>query len=145
MDPKRKFFLDWLLKQEGRTCLWAAKGPLLFDCSGLVTCGYLAAGLPDWRQTHNTDALWGQLAPIDEPRAGDLVLYGGQKSWDVEHVMIWWGDGRVFGACGASSHIKTLDEALRKGARVRFRAPNYRADFRGYRRSPFADDVVPMV
>lgn len=143
MPDQRRRFLDWLLEQEGRTCLWASKGPLVFDCSGLVTCGYLAVGQPDWRQTHNTDGLWNDLQPTQSPEPGDLVLYGGTKPKDVEHVMVWWGDGRVFGACGASASVPTLELAKMKGAMVRFRQLCYRSDLRGFRRSPFLPLPVP--
>jgi hypothetical protein len=57
-------------------------------------------------------------------------------------VMIWHGDGKVFGACGASSKILTIQEALRQRARVRIRPLNYRPDLRGNRRSPFDEGGV---
>ena len=140
---KRLAFLDWLLLQENHPALWGAKGPFAFDCSGLVTCGYVHVGLKDWRQTHNTDRLWAELEPTSNPIPGDLVLYGGTRPDDVQHVMVWWGDGRVYGACGATSAITTLHDAVRAQARVRFRRLHYRTDLRGYRHSPFETATPP--
>lgn len=137
IGPQRRAFLAWLQKQEGKTSLWAAKGPEVFDCSGLVTCGYQAAGAPmfDPKFT-NTDKLWSVLPSLELPSPGDLVLYGGSGLSDVDHVMAWWGDGFVFGACGATSKILTREAAVAGGHRVRMRALHYRRDFRGFRRSP---------
>lgn len=142
---KRLEFLAWLKAQEGKTSLWAQKGPDYFDCSGLVTRGFVEIGvttefIPNFT---NTDKLWWRLPATDKPKPGDLVFYGGSRADDVEHVMVWWGDGRVYGACGASSKILTVKEAQEKDAKVRFRKPGYRRDFRGYRRSPL--DEVPNV
>lgn len=139
---KRLQFLDWLHQQKGKVSLWAQKGPELFDCSGLVTRGFRECGISTFDPLFtNTDKLWNTLPNTDKPQPGDLVFYGGKGPKDVEHVMVFWGDGRVYGACGATSRILTLEEAHKAEARVRFRKPGYRRDFRGYRRSPL-DEVT---
>jgi cell wall-associated NlpC family hydrolase len=144
IGPQRLAFLSWLERQDGKTSLWAKKGPDLFDCSGLVTVGYEKAGVPMFNPLMtNTDTLWGKLPSIAIPSPGDLVLYGGSALSDVEHVMVWWGDGIVFGACGATSRILNREEAERAGARVRMRALSYRRDFRGFRRSPL--DIKDLI
>lgn len=139
---RRDEFLEWLFKQSGKPALWAKKGPDVFDCSGLVTRGFVEVGVPglDPNLT-NTDKLWAWLPETDSPQRGDLVFYGGKKPNDVEHVMVWWGDGLVFGACGATSKITKLPEAIRAGARVRVRPLGYRNDFRGFRVSPLDEPV----
>lgn len=137
LGQQRLDFLSWLRAQEGKTSLWGAKGPDLFDCSGLMTCGFSAAGSPMFSpKMTNTDKLWALLPEIELPSPGDLVFYGGKAVADVEHVMAWWGDGCVFGACGATSRITTVAEAQRAQAHVRMRTLRYRKDFRGFRRSP---------
>ncbi len=143
LGPQRRAFLEWLTRQDGKTALWAAKGPEVFDCSGLVTCGYQASGVAmlDPKFT-NTDKLWNLLPATELPSPGDLALYGG-KGPDVDHVMVWFGDGCVYGACGASSKIQTKDKADEAGARVRMRKLHYRKDFRGFRRSPL--DIADLV
>lgn len=141
-SARRRAFLDWLLKQSGKPVLWAQKGPDVFDCSGLVTRGFAEVGVPGLDPNFtNTDKLWAWLPPTDKPERGDLVFYGGTKPNDVEHVMIYWGEGWVFGACGATSKITTIQEARIAGARVRSRKLGYRSDFRGFRVSPLDEPV----
>lgn len=143
LGPQRAAFLDWLVRHAGKPCLWAHKGPDIFDCSGLVTAGLRAIGVRRFDPNFtNTDKLWAELPETPTPHPGDLVFYGGLKPHDVEHVMVWWGDGRVYGACGATQRILTLQEALATGARVRFRKLRYRKDLRGFRRSPLDEGTV---
>jgi hypothetical protein len=126
---------DWLLEQLGKPYLWAAKGMDAFDCSGLATCGLLAMGCPDWRQTHNSSKLWAVLPPTREPMPMDLSFYGPPGL--VTHVMFVWGDGRVYGACGGGRLTTTLAIAHVVGAKVRFRSRvDYRPDHKGFRRIP---------
>ncbi len=144
IGTQRRAFLSWLEKQDGKTSLWGAKGKELFDCSGLVTCGYEAAGNTKFIPAlTNTDKLWNGLPYVELPVPGDLVLYGIGKADDVSHVMVWWGDGTVFGACGATSKITSAEESAEKGHRVRLQKLRYRNDFRGFRRSPL--DMVDLL
>jgi len=133
---RRQRFLDWCYSQRGRPYIWGAKGPEAYDCSGLVTSGFLAVGGQDWRVTHNSQRLFGLLQDItDRPaKAGDLVFYGPPNR--VTHVMVLWEDGRVFGATGGGSQTKTPT----KGAEVQFRSKvGYRPDVKGFRAFPFED------
>jgi cell wall-associated NlpC family hydrolase len=138
MSTKRIAFLGWLLRQSGKVALWGQKGPDLFDCSGLVTRGYVEVGVDCFDPLFtNTDKLWKELEPVEAPAPGDLVFYGGERPDDVEHVMVFWGGGLVLGACGATPKIRTAQMAREKGARVRLRRLHYMPRLRGYRRSPF--------
>ena len=143
---KRLDFIAWCLEQVGKPYIWGSKGPDSFDCSGYVTDGYFSVGLPDWRQTRSSADLFdlledvqilvGETSSIPKPQPGDLCFWGNP----VNHVMVYWGDGRVLGACGGDHTTTTLEEALKRNAKVRFRSGvNYRAAFRGYRTSPFED------
>ncbi len=143
MACQRIAFIEWLIKQEDKTCLWAKKGPDMFDCSGLVVCGYEAVGQHRFNSgLTNTDRLWNGLKVTGCPEQGDLVFYGGTGPFDVSHVMVWWGDGRVYGACGATPKITDSELARRKGCRVKFREHSkYRqGDFRGFRKSPLTPE-----
>lgn len=132
---KRKAFLDWCLKQEGKSYIWGAKGPDTFDCSGLVTAGIYAAGGPDWRAFWSSAVLYTNLQKVETPEAGDLVFYG-NAAGRVSHVMVVWGDGRVFGAAGGGRQTTTPSP----GARVLFRrGVKYRNGFMGYRKFPLED------
>lgn len=142
MSAPHAAFLECVLEQIGVPYLWGGKRPETgLDCSGLVTHALHKVLGQDWRNTHNTDKLWAQLAPIDFPRSGDLAFYGGAGPDDVSHVMVVLNlDGDedlVVGACGGDSTTTTLREAVRRGARVRVRqGVHYRRDFRGYRKLP---------
>lgn len=155
MSAERLRLYEWLMEQEGRPYLYGAKGELYraedghvepaYDCSGLVTCGLLHCGGPDWRQTHNAAHLFAELPEVEEPEdllPMDLAFYGDlndKLEVHINHVMLLWGDGRVYGACGGTSKTLTLVQASLRDAKVQFRPRvNYRIqrDFRGYRRLP---------
>lgn len=142
----RERFIQWAHDRLGHTVLWAAKGPLEFDCSGLVTCDLLHLGGPDWRQTHNTDRLWAELDPVaGEPQPGDLVFWWAPGAeapakGDVEHVAILLAGGLVLTADGATSKIHTVEEAKEANAVVRLRKDvNYRPRLAGFRRFPLIE------
>lgn len=139
MSSKRLAFLDEALRKEGSPYVWCGDGPTYFDCSGLVCWCLLQVGGPDWRSKHNSHSLWNTLPETDAPRPGDLCFYG--RPAHPTHVMIWWGDGRVYGACGGNSDVTSPELAQARGARVRFRqAVGYRPDFLGYRSlAPYLD------
>ena len=136
----RLAFLDEILKKEGCPYIWAAKGPDKFDCSGLITWAIRECGGPDWRFSNGSSAhLFDKLKPTDDPEPGDLIFYGPPHK--VTHVMVYWGDGRCYGATGGDSTTVSVEMANRRGARVRFRAKvKYRPDFRGFRRLPIREE-----
>jgi cell wall-associated NlpC family hydrolase len=102
-------------------------------------------GLPDWRATHNANALWSHLTHIHPStdshlRPGDLCFWGAADGGPINHVMLWWGDGRVYGACGGDHTTISVEEAVRRGAKVQFRPKaDYRKHFIGWAASPFQD------
>lgn len=118
--------------------VWDAKGPLRFDCSGLITYALHQVGGPDWRQYGNCVWLWQKLAGVDatesfpgtppEAPAGCLAFYGPKDR--PGHVMVVVGDGRVLGACGGGPGTTQPT----RGACVQYRSSvRYRPDFAGYR------------
>ncbi len=135
VDPRRTRLMEWATGQVGKLYRWGAKGPDNFDCSGLVTAGLLELGLPDWRMTHNASRLFAELVPTDNPLPMDLVFYGQPEH--VSHVVFFYGDGRILGACGGNQGTTTNAVALATGAAVKFRkSVNYRPDCRGFRKLP---------
>lgn len=143
-SDRRLHFMAWLIAQRGKPYLWGGKGAVLacgdqqvecFDCSGLITAGLFNLGCPDWRQTHSAAKLFDVLKPTKDPHPGDLAFYGPPKS--ITHVMINWGDGRVYGAAGGGRQSVDPLRSVKSGAKVQFRASvKYRPDFRGYRKLP---------
>lgn len=140
---QRERFVEWALSQLGKPVLWGAKGPLVFDCSGLVTYGWKQVGLPDHREDWSALKMLTQLTPLtamDEALPGDICGYGIRTS-PHRHVAIYLESGGVISASGASQGILTLDDAFKHGARVRrFKSYRYRDDFLGFWRAPFDDE-----
>lgn len=127
-------FLGKALFLEGKPYQWNAKGPLAFDCSGLVTWCLLQAGGPDLRATHNCEVLWGALEPLAAISTGDIALAFYGSPGRVEHVMIAVPDGRAYGACGGNRDTLTLQDAVRDRACVQFRRTvTYRPGLLGFR------------
>lgn len=76
----------------GKPYVWAADGPDGYDCSGLTSAAWRAAGksLP-----HNARMQWGVVSHISRSqlRPGDLVFYR-----NLGHVALYVGDGQVIHA-----------------------------------------------
>lgn len=123
------------LSVEGRPTVWGRKGPMAFDCSGLVTWALRQAGGPDWRNTHNAQALAELFQPMASVPAGAVALAFYGQGWErVKHVMFVCPDGRAYGACGATPTVITVERAIEIGHRVRYRSSaSYRTDLLGFR------------
>lgn len=83
----------------GKPYVWGADGPNGYDCSGLTSAAWRAAGksLP-----HNTRMQWGAVTHISrgELRPGDLVFYSG-----LGHVGLYVGGGQVIDAPSAGRNV----------------------------------------
>ncbi|GGU88193.1 glycoside hydrolase [Streptomyces filipinensis] len=79
--------------QLGKPYVWGAEGPKAYDCSGLTSQAWAAAGHPIPRTSQEQ---WKQLKHVDvkDMRPGDLVIYFD----DASHVAIYVGDGAVIQA-----------------------------------------------
>ncbi|MGM9332294.1 NlpC/P60 family protein [Streptomyces murinus] len=79
--------------QLGKPYVWGAAGPDSFDCSGLTSQAWAAAGHPIPRTSQEQ---WKQLKHIDvkDMRPGDLVIYFD----DASHVALYIGDGAIIQA-----------------------------------------------
>ncbi|MFF3415131.1 NlpC/P60 family protein [Streptomyces sp. NPDC002698] len=76
--------------QIGKPYEWGAEGPKTFDCSGLTSQAWAAAGHPIPRTSQEQ---WKQLKHIDikDMRPGDLIIYFD----DASHVGMYIGDGAL--------------------------------------------------
>ncbi|MEU7556765.1 C40 family peptidase [Streptomyces eurythermus] len=79
--------------QLGKPYVWGAEGPDSFDCSGLTSQAWAAAGHPVPRTSQEQ---WRQLPHVDvkDMRPGDLVIYFD----DASHVALYIGDGTIIHA-----------------------------------------------
>ncbi|WP_416968218.1 NlpC/P60 family protein [Streptomyces sp. 4F14] len=80
---------------------WGGDGPIAgdsgFDCSGLTTAAYAAAGITLPR-TAQTQYDHGPLLPTDtQLRPGDLVFYGSPRG-GIHHVGLYIGSGQMIDA-----------------------------------------------
>ncbi|OLZ71422.1 glycoside hydrolase [Streptomyces sp. IMTB 2501] len=80
-------------EQLGKPYVWGAAGPQSYDCSGLTSQAWAAAGHPIPRTSQEQ---WKQLQHVDvqDMRPGDLIIYFD----DASHVAIYIGDGAIIQA-----------------------------------------------
>lgn len=89
--------IEFACDQIGLPYQWGGNGPAHgdagFDCSGLTTAAYQAAGVPLPR-TAQTQYNAGPLLPLGQPlQPGDLVFYG--TPGHVHHVALYIGAGTM--------------------------------------------------
>ncbi|MET7682672.1 NlpC/P60 family protein [Streptomyces sp. NPDC005423] len=79
--------------QLGKPYVWGAEGPDSYDCSGLTSQAWAAAGDPVPRTSQEQ---WKQLRHVDvrDMRPGDLIIYFD----DASHVAMYIGDGAIIHA-----------------------------------------------
>lgn len=79
--------------QMGKPYEWGAEGPKTYDCSGLTSQAWIAAGVTIPRTSQEQ---WKQLQHIDvqDMRPGDLIIYNS----DASHVAMYIGDGAIIHA-----------------------------------------------
>ena len=143
MSIARGRFCQLALSKLGATVLWAANGPDVFDCSGLVLWALNGVGakLSDRRAQDLADATPNLAThPGAAPLPGDLVFYGPNFA-HVEHVAIWLAGGKVLSADGATSRVTALKSAqANPSARVRLHdSTGYRRDGLGVHRNSYLD------
>jgi len=85
---------NWALTQLGKPYLWAADGPVSYDCSGLTMRAWERVGV---RLDHWTGTQWtsGPHVPLDQLRRGDLLFFGYDRSdpATIHHVGMYVGRG----------------------------------------------------
>lgn len=82
--------VEFATAQLGKPYEWGAEGPKSYDCSGLTSQAWAAAGHPVPRTSQEQ---WKRLARVDikEMRPGDLIVYNS----DASHVAMYVGDGKI--------------------------------------------------
>ena len=99
------------LAQLGSPYVWGAEGPATFDCSGLTSFAYAAAGITIPRVSRAQFAAYAGLRPIDPLHlvAGDLVFFAdnpGNPS-TIHHVGIYIGKGLMVEAPHTGAVVRT--------------------------------------
>ncbi|MEV7976989.1 NlpC/P60 family protein [Streptomyces sp. NPDC086519] len=81
--------VGFALAQIGKPYVWGAVGPSSYDCSGLTSTAWAAAGHPIPR---TSQAQWQGLTRVSlaSVQPGDLIIY-----YDATHVGMYIGGGRI--------------------------------------------------
>ncbi|MBO0512558.1 C40 family peptidase [Streptomyces beijiangensis] len=89
-SPQGKKAVKFATGQMGKPYVWGAEGPKSYDCSGLTSQAWAAAGHPIPRTSQEQ---WAQLPHVDikDMRPGDLIIYFN----DATHVGMYIGDGAI--------------------------------------------------
>ncbi|MFF8551878.1 NlpC/P60 family protein [Streptomyces sp. NPDC015501] len=91
----------YAVRQIGKPYVWGAEGPDSFDCSGLTSAAWSAAGRTIPRTSQEQ---WKRLprVPLSALRPGDLVVYFPKAT----HVALYIGDGLVVQAPRPGAEVK---------------------------------------
>ncbi|WP_432136493.1 NlpC/P60 family protein [Streptomyces sp. bgisy154] len=87
--------------QIGKPCVWGAKGPGSYDCSGLTQAAWTAAGVPLPRSTAE-QAQFGTPVEVTELRPGDLVFFFDGP----HHTGLYAGNGTMIHAPGPGASVR---------------------------------------
>lgn len=84
-------------RQLGEPYVYGAAGPASWDCSGLTSQAWAAAGQP---LSHWSVAQYGETTPIRQSqlRPGDLVFWSQGSPRSIFHVAMYLGDGLIIQA-----------------------------------------------
>ncbi|MEI4273763.1 C40 family peptidase [Klenkia sp. LSe6-5] len=100
--PATQVAVDFAMAQVGKAYAYGGNGPDAYDCSGLTTQAYAAAGVELPRRSADQATVG---TPVDRSALlpGDLVFYYSP----VSHVAIYIGDGQVVHALNSSTGVVT--------------------------------------
>ncbi|MEV0225806.1 NlpC/P60 family protein [Streptomyces sp. NPDC050704] len=82
--------VEYATAQIGKMYEWGAEGPETFDCSGLTSQAWAAAGQGIPRTSQEQWKQLGRVA-VEDMRPGDLIIYNA----DASHVAMYIGDGAI--------------------------------------------------
>ncbi|MFD7729466.1 NlpC/P60 family protein [Kitasatospora phosalacinea] len=99
--------IAFALAQRGKPYLWGGTGPDAYDCSGLTSQAWQAAGVPIPRTSQQQWAGLRHVA-LRDLRPGDLVIYHG----DAGHVALYLGGGTVVHAPHTGTVVKLAPLAM---------------------------------
>jgi cell wall-associated NlpC family hydrolase len=99
------------LAQLGSPYVWGAEGPSTFDCSGLTSFAYAAAGITIPRVSRAQFSAYAGLRPVDPLHlvAGDLVFFADNPAnpGTIHHVGMYIGKGLMVEAPHTGAVVRT--------------------------------------
>jgi cell wall-associated NlpC family hydrolase len=96
--------VDTALAQVGDRYVWGAGGPDAFDCSGLTSFAYRAAGI-SLPHSSRSQSQMGRPVSRGELQPGDLIFYYSP----VSHVSMYIGNGQMVHASTSSQPVKVAN------------------------------------
>ena len=93
--------IDVAMAQRGKPYVWAASGPGSYDCSGLTSYAFRAAGI-SLPHSSQMQSKMGQPVSRDQLQPGDLVFFYSP----VSHVGIYIGNGQMVHAPTSGDVVK---------------------------------------
>ncbi|MER6471994.1 C40 family peptidase [Streptomyces collinus] len=93
--------LDFARAQIGKPYVWGATGPGSYDCSGLTSAAWKAAGVTLPRTTYDQVGA-GTTVSLTDAQPGDLVFFYD----DISHVGIYIGDGMMIHAPKPGAYVR---------------------------------------
>ena len=106
--------VSWAMAQIGKPYQWGAQGPGRFDCSGLTSFAYAAAGLAIPRVSRAQFAAFASAARValGDLRPGDLVFFASDPAdpGTIHHVGMYVGRGLMVEAphTGATVRLSSV-------------------------------------
>jgi cell wall-associated NlpC family hydrolase len=104
-SSRARIAVQTALAQVGKPYVWGGAGPSSFDCSGLVTYAWAAAGA---RLAHYTVSQYQETTRISQSQLqpGDLVFYNTGSGAQPGHVTIYIGGGRIVTADSPGTAVR---------------------------------------
>jgi cell wall-associated NlpC family hydrolase len=96
--------INTALAQRGKPYVWAGSGPNSFDCSGLTSFAYKAAGI-NLPRTSKAQATVGTPVARAALKPGDLVFFYSP----ISHVGIYIGNGQMVHAPTSGDVVKVTN------------------------------------
>jgi cell wall-associated NlpC family hydrolase len=110
-SPAARRAVEVALAQLGSPYVWGAEGPSTFDCSGLTSFAYAAAGVTIPRVSRSQFAAYAGMRPVDPAHlvAGDLVFFADNPGTPstIHHVGMYIGNGLMVEAPHTGAVVRT--------------------------------------
>jgi peptidoglycan DL-endopeptidase CwlO len=114
--------VDTAVAQVGKPYQWGANGPNSFDCSGLTSFAWRAAGVDITRTSRSQYAATKRVSRSDL-QPGDLVFYSRSGPAGISHVAMYIGNGRVVEASRAGVPVRISDNGLSRSDIIGYGRP----------------------
>jgi peptidoglycan DL-endopeptidase CwlO len=110
-SPAAAKAVEAALAQLGSPYVWGAEGPSTFDCSGLTSFAYAAAGITIPRVSRSQFAAYAGMRPVDSTHLvpGDLVFFADnpRDPATIHHVGLYIGRGLMVEAPHTGAVVRT--------------------------------------